>query len=289
MRLKKGESMKARIFQNVSLLLALSIITGCGSSNGINANNRSKSQSSPNITPTEFVAALAGAMSSDLILDTHETLRTQKHGGAGWFVIYDRMAFDYKAVNLRFLREQIYYDHMASNYGIASQFRADVNNNEKNRNSNGVPHLDAYEVVDYNKATGYYEGRLSKHLYEDEGETTDVSLLAKEKELKRFFQKAANVSIKYNLGIETSMSLVTLGAKVEKMLSRSNNELTVEDQSVLMNDLKILTGLSLQEIQELSSDSKAKAEMLDSIAKKIGTNSTNLEQKLLPEVFGIVL
>lgn len=281
--------MKTKIFQKASLLLILSVFAGCGSSNGVNANNRSKSQTSPTITPTEFVAALAGAVSSDLILDTHETLRTQKLGGAGWFVIYDRMAFDYKAVNLRFLREQIYFDHMASNYGIAAQFRSDVNNNENNGDSNGVPNLDAYEVVDYNKNTGYYEGRLSKHLYEDEGETTDVSLLAKEKELERFFKQAANISIKYNLGIETSMSLVTLGAKVEKMLNRNYSKLTDEDQSVLINDWKILTGFSLQEIQESSSDSKTKAKMMEKIAKKVGTSTTSLEQKLLPEIFGIVL
>ena len=38
-----------------------------------------------------------------------------------------------------------------------------------------------YEVVD-RLYTGYFEGRQSGYLYEDEANTTDVSLLAKEQE-----------------------------------------------------------------------------------------------------------
>jgi hypothetical protein len=84
--------------------------------------------------------------------------------------------------------------------------------------------------------------------------------------------------------------MVTLGSKVEKMLSRANGgELTKEDQSALMSDLKILTGVSLEEIQKAAQDSSAKEEVLAKIAAKIGTSAQNLEQKFLPEVFGITL
>jgi hypothetical protein len=45
----------------------------------------------------------------------------------------------------------------------------------------------------------------------------------------------------------------------------------------------------VQDIQAASVDSKAKADVLAKIASKIGTSSQNLEQKFLPEVFGINL
>ena len=105
----------------------------------------------------------------------------------------------------------------------------------------------------------------------------------------KFYAKAAKVSFAYSVSIETSMSMVTLGSKIEKMLSHGNGELTSEDQAALMGDLKTLTGVSLAEIQAAAQDSKAKSDVLAKIADKIGTSSQNLEQKFLPEVFGINL
>jgi len=83
--------------------------------------------------------------------------------------------------------------------------------------------------------------------------------------------------------------MVTLGAKVEKMLSRANGELTLLDQSALLNDLKTLTGASIEDIQKAGESSKAKADVIEKIAAKLGTSSQNLEQRILPEVFGITL
>jgi hypothetical protein len=85
------------------------------------------------------------------------------------------------------------------------------------------------------------------------------------------------------------MSMVTLGSKIEKMLSHGNGELTKDDQAALLGDLKILTGVSVEDIQAAGVDSKIKSDVLAKIAEKIGTNAQNLEQKFLPEVFGIIL
>jgi len=85
------------------------------------------------------------------------------------------------------------------------------------------------------------------------------------------------------------MSMVTLGSKIEKMMSRGGGELTVEDQSALLSDLKTLTGVSLEEIAQAAQDQKAKKDVLSKIAEKLGTTSQNLEQKFLPEVFGVTL
>ena len=112
--------------------------------------------------------------------------------------------------------------------------------------------------------------------------------MAKEQEQKKFFSKASKISFVYNLSIETSLSMVTLGAKVEKMLSRANNgDLTEDDQLALQTDLKKLTGVSMDDIKKASESSAAKEDVLAKIAAKIGTSSQNLEQKILPEVFGI--
>ena len=45
----------------------------------------------------------------------------------------------------------------------------------------------------------------------------------------------------------------------------------------------------MEEIQKASQDSSAKADVLAKIADKLGTSASNLEQKILPEVFGITL
>jgi hypothetical protein len=113
--------------------------------------------------------------------------------------------------------------------------------------------------------------------------------MAKEQEQQKFFSKAAKVSFVYNVSLETSMSMVTLGSKIEKMLSRANGELTQEDQAALMGDMKTLTGVTLEEIQKATQSADAKEDVIAKIAAKLGTSASNLEQKVLPEVFGITL
>ncbi len=277
--------MKIKTMLRVLMLSALLALASCGggpSSYG--------PHTSPNILASEFVAALNnvdGTYSTAIQLYSNQTLRSQQPGQEQWFVIWDAKYGEYKAVSLNYIRTIVYYDYYSNNNAVASEFRSIERSDILSGRYNGDFYGNDYEVVDYNYGTGYYQGRNSGYLYEDEAGSTDVSLLAKEQEKMKFYEKAAKVSFVYNVSIETSMSMLTLGSKIEKMLSHGNGELTQNDQNALLSDIKTLTGVSVQEIEAAASDSKAKADVLAKIADKIGTNSQNLEQKFLPEVFGI--
>lgn len=274
----------------VTLLSALLALASCGGGGGGGSSYGPKT--SPNILASEFVSALNsvdGTYSTQIMLYTNETARSYQPGQEQWFVIWDAKYGEYKAVSLNYVRSIVYYDYYSNNRAVASEFRSIERSDILSGRVNGDYYGNDYEVVDYNYSTGYYEGRRSGYLYEDEAGSTDVSLLAKEQERMKFYEKAAKVSFVYNVSLETSMSMVTLGSKIEKMLSRGNGELTEQDQAALLSDLKTLTGVSVQEIQDAAGNSKAKAEVLAKVADKIGTNAQNLEQKFLPEVFGITL
>lgn len=263
-----------------------------GGSTGGGSTSTYGAYTSPNILASEFVSALNnvdGTYSSSVQLYTNETLRSQQAGQEQWFVIWDAKYSEYKAVSLNYVRTIVYYDYYSNNRAVASEFRSIERGDILAGRVSGDTYGNDYEVVDYNTGSGYYEGRNSGYLYEDETGTTDVSLQAREQEKKRFYEKAAKVSFTYNVSLETSMSMVTLGSKIEKMMSRGGGELTVEDQSALLSDLKTLTGVSLEEIAQAAQDQKAKKDVLAKIAEKLGTSSQNLEQKFLPEVFGVTL
>ncbi len=248
-------------------------------------------KTSPNILASEFASALNsndGTYSTRIELYSNETLRSQQAGQDDWFVIYDAKYSEYKAVSLQYIRSVVYYDYYSNNKSVASEFRSIERGDIVSGDLNGDYYGNDYEVVDQ-LSSGYYEGRNSGYLYEDEATITDVSLMAKEKEQDKFYAKAAKVSMVYNVSIETSMSMVTLGSKIEKMLSRSNGELTKDDQAALLGDLKTLTGVSLEEIQKAAGDSKVKKDVVAKIAAKIGTSAQSLEQQFLPQVFGIHL
>jgi len=246
---------------------------------------------SANILASEFVSSLNsvdGTYSTRIELYTNETQRSQAPGQDDWFVIWDSKFSEYKAVSLQYVRSVVYYDYYSNNRAVASEFRSIERGDILAGDLNGDYYGNDYEVVDQ-LSNGYFEGRNSGYLYEDEVTSTDVSLMAKEQEQQKFFAKAAKVSFVYNVSLETSMSMVTLGSKIEKMLSRANGELTPEDQLALLGDLKTLTGVSYEEIQKAAVDSDAKKDVLGKVADKIGTSAQNLEQKFLPEVFGITL
>ena len=247
--------------------------------------------SSANILASEFVSSLNSVdstYSSRVELYTNETLRSQKPGQDDWFVIWDAKFQEYKAVSLQYVRSIVYYDYYSNNRAVASEFRKIETGDVTAGNLNGDYYGNDYEVVD-RLSSGYYEGRQSGYLYEDEVGSTDVSLMAKEQEQQKFFAKASKVSFVYNVSLETSMSMVTLGSKIEKMLSRANGELTQEDQLALLGDMKTLTGVSLEEIQKATQSAEAKEDVIAKIAEKLGTSASNLEQRVLPEVFGITL
>ncbi|MDO9184036.1 MAG: hypothetical protein Q7U04_16605 [Bacteriovorax sp.] len=276
-----------------TLVSALLTLASCGGGGGGGGSTSSYGPTtSPNVLASEFVSALNtvdGTYSTAIQLYTNETLRSTKPGQEQWFVIWDAKFSEYKAVSLNYVRSIVYYDYYSNNRAVASEFRSIERSDVLSGRANGDSWGNDYEVVDYHYSTGYYEGRNSGYLYEDEAGSTDVSLLAKEQEQKKFFEKAAKVSFVYNVSLETSMSMVTLGSKIEKMLSHGNGELTANDQAALLGDLKSLTGVSVEEIQAAGTDSKVKSDVLAKVAAKIGTSSQNLEQKFLPEVFGITL
>lgn len=276
----------------LSLLSLMVTLASCGGGGGGGGGTSTYgTYYSPNILASEFVSSLNsvdGTYSSHVELYTNETLRSAAPGQDDWFVIWDAKYSEYKAVSLQYIRSIVYYDYYSNNSAVASEFRSIERSDILAGEVNGDYYGNDYEVVD-RLSSGYFEGRNSGYLYEDEATSTDVSLMAKEQEQKKFFEKAAKVSLVFNVSIETSMSMVTLGSKIEKMLSRGNGELTEQDQAALMGDLKSLTGVSLEEMKAASEDSSKKEEVLAKVAAKVGTSAQNLEQRFLPEVFGITL
>lgn len=281
-----------KLLLNLSLLVSLLTLASCGGgSGGSSTGSTYGAYMSTSILASEFVSALNnvdGTYSTAVQLYANQTVRSQIPGQEQWFVIWDAKYSEYKAVSLQYVRSIVYYDYYSNNTAVASEFRSIERGDILAGKVNGDKYGNDYEVVD-RLSSGYYSGRNSGYLYEDEAGTTDVSLLAKEQEQIKFYQKATKISFAYNVSLETSMSMVTLGSKIEKMMSRTNGELTQDDQAAILNDMKSLTGVDLAELQKASEDSKVKADVLAKVAAKIGTSSQNLEQKVLPEVFGITL
>ena len=283
--------MKSSVLK-MAMVSFLAILASCGGGGGSTGGTSSYGvYQSPNILASEFVSALNtvdSTYSSRVELYSNETLRSAVAGQDDWFVVWDAKFSEFKAVSLQFIRSVTYYDYYSNNRAVAAEFRAIERDDILSGELNGDYFGNDYEVVD-RLTSGYFEGRNSGYLYEDEATSTDVSLMAKEQEQKKFFAKAAKVSFVFNVSLETSMSMITLGSKIEKMLGRANGELTEKDQQALLGDLKSLTGVSIEELQKATENSAAKEEVLAKIAAKIGTTASNLEQKFLPEVFGIQL
>jgi hypothetical protein len=249
---------------------------------------------SPSVTVSQFVNAINaietyGKNASVVELYENETYRSLIPGEDQWFVIYDDKFNEHKAVSLQYIRSIVYYDYYSNSTALAKEFRAIENDDILAGELNGDYWGDDYEVVDYDGITNSYWGRNSGFEYEDETATTDVSLMTAELQQREFIKKAANISFAFNVGIETSLSLVTLGEKAEKMLGKSNGELTAADQAAFANDLQRLAGVTLAEVMAASKDANAKAELMNKIADKIGTTPANLENKLLPELLGVSL
>jgi len=278
-------------------LSAVALLSSCGGGGGGGTGGGGSTYgaySSSTITATRFVDALNdvdGAPAydeSDITLYTDETVRSSFSGEDDWFVIYDAKFDEYKAVSLQYVRSIVYYDYYSNDYSSADEFRNIEDDDIFFGDFNGDFGGDDYEVVDYN-SDGFFYGRESGFAYEDESETMDINLLAGEKEKKQFYQQAANVSFSYSVSLETAMSLVTLGSKVDNMLQKNQSELTEEDQAALLGDLKNLTGVTLEDVMAAAIDNQKKDEVVSKIAKKVGTTSANLQNNLLPQLFGVAL
>lgn len=291
-----------KILIKISFLSALLVLVSCGGGSGGTGGSgtgtgtvtppgtntpKTNTYTSPIIFTSAFIRALNkvdGTFFTKEVKDDWNTIRSKDLLEDDWFVIYDDKDNDYKAVSLQFIRSIRYEDFSPNDEALAKEFRSIVDSGPSDGDWGG----DDYEVVD-RLSNGDYKGRQSGLLYEDEVISTDVSLLAKEAEQKKFFKKAANISFAYNLSIQASLSMVTLGSKMENILSRANGELSQEDQLALASDMIKLTGVSFVEIEKASQDSTAREDVLEKIAAKIGTSTQNLESKILPEVFGLTL
>lgn len=285
------------LFKNVALglsALAITALSSCGGGGGGGGGSTYGSYTSSTITANRFVTALNdvdGAPlydESEIVLYTDETVRSTEPGQEDWFVIYDAKYDEYKAVSLQYIRSIVYYDYYSNDYSTADEFRDNESDDIFNGYLDGDLFGDDYEVVDLG-IDGYFYGRESGFAYEDESETTDVNLMAGEAEKKKFFQQASNISYAYSVSIDTAMSLVSLGSKVDDMLTKSDSQLTDEDQAALMGDLENLTGVTLEEVMEAGFDNQKKDQMLKKISAKVGTTPQKLEGQLLPELFGVSL
>lgn len=277
-------------------LTAVAALTSCGGGGtGGGGGSTYGAYQSSTITATRFVEALNdvdGAPlydESEIELYADETIRSNTPGEEDWFVIYDAKYDEFKAVSLQYIRAIIYYDYFSNDFAAADEFRNIEADDIAAGYLDGDLFGNDYEVVDYNFGDGFYYGRESGFAYEDEAETTDVNLMAGEAEKKKFYQQAANVSYAYSVSLETAMSLVSLGDKVEGMLGKNQNELTEEDQAVLLGDLQNLTGVTLEEVIAAGFDNQKKDEVIGKISAKVGTTPQKLEGQLLPELFGVSL
>jgi hypothetical protein len=300
---KKGENMlqdlNPKKLAMTSLTLAALTFASCsgggggGGGGGTGTGGSTYGQySSPTITANRFITALNDVDGlpaddlSELILTIDETERSQLAGQDDWFVIYDSKYDEYKAVSLQYVRSIVYYDYYSNDFSAADEFRNIETDDILDGYINGDYLGDDYEVVTLG-TDGFFYGEESGYAYEDESETTDVNLMAADSEKMKFFKQASNVSYTYSVSLETAMSLVTLGSKVESMLKKSDSELTAEDQAALMGDIENLTGVTLEEVVQAGFDNKKKEEVLEKISSKVGTTAQHLEGELLPELFGV--
>ncbi len=285
-------SIASKLFKGAAVLSAATMLAACTGGGG--STSTYGAYYSPTASVSQFVSALNSiegynADGSYVELYTDETIRSTYAGEDNWFVIYDDKYNEYKAVSLEYIRSIVYYDYYSNATSLAREFRSIERDDINYGDINGDFWGDDYEVVDYDYWTNTFIGRNSGFQYEDEAATTDVSLMTAELEQKEFIKKAANVSFAFNVGIETSMSLVTLGKKAEELVQKSGGELTTADELALTNDLQKLTGVSLAEVMAAANDQAAQDDLVGKIADKIGTSASNLENKILPELFGLQL
>ncbi len=274
-------------------LLATAALTSCGGGGG--GGTTYGYYSTPYITANQFVSSLNSVDGTSFPFDSYiekdilDTVRTYTDS-EDWFVIWDEVRLEHKAVSLQYLRSLTYYSYYSSNYQTADEFRF-IEDADFGSGLFGDPLGNDYEVV-FDVGGGFYQGAITGLTYEDEVESTDVNLLAGESELKKLAGKVAKISYTYEVSAEMALSLASLGEKVEGMLKKgaSQQELTEADQEVLLNDLQHLTGVSLEEVMAAGVTLDGKSTIINKIAAKnanSGITAQKLEDKILPELFGI--
>lgn len=237
--------------------------------------------SSPTITAQQFLTALNQV---DDRPNDPSLMMKEDSLQEGYFVIYDAIDCHYRAVGLDELRKLTYEAYQPSFSGTAETYRY--------LELNDLSGLELGERVDYDEdlssAYGFdiFTGRDSGYAYEDQEFSTDVNLLNAESEVIQLIQRASHVSYAYELEFKTAVSLVKIGDEVSSLIDKKR-ELTLEDQEALRENLMNLGGISYDDILKASTSHESKNEVLEQVAKKIGTKKENLEHKILPELFGL--
>jgi len=279
--------------QTLKQLLAVSttalLITSCGGGGG--GTSTYGSYMSPNETVDQFVSALNTTDGtyidpSVVMLYENETLRSATPGEEQWFVIFDSKFNEYKSVSLQYVRSIVYYDYYSNSTALATEFRDIEATDILNGDLNGDFFGDNYEVAD-NIGGGLYQGRNSGMLYDDEEDTEDVILEMKDSEVKKFAESASKISYLYKVDLPTAMSIYTLGVKSKSLIKKG--ELTLEDQLSLAGDLEKLTGKNAQELLSSLSNAEKRDDLLKDVAKKLGTTEDSLQNRILPDFFGLSL
>ncbi len=245
------------------------------------------------VSASQFVNGLNSVdnsyVDSEVVLYTDETVRSA-WDSEDWFVIYDGLRGEYKAVSLQYVRSIVYYAYYSNTYDLADEFR-DI---EEADMAAGLYDGDFYGY-DYEDVSlgldGYFYGQTTGYKYEDEVESHDVNLMASEKEELALYEKVSKISYTYKVSLETATSLAKLGEKVEGMLKKGadQEELTAEDQAILTKDLEEISGVTLEEVVAAGMDAEKKEEVLKKISSKMGTTPQQLEEHLIPELLGAQL
>lgn len=243
---------------------------------------------------------------SELMKKVEETERT-KSGDGNWFVIWDGNAKVYKAVSVSYIRElemNFRREALASGYSWTAYYTDDQGNKtevdqsmtEYNYAANIAKEfqdsedtdVSNWEVVSYDPNSGIFTGTSTGYKYEDENETRDVSLMVAEKEALEKFERAANLSSYFQMNVQTSLALVTLAEFSQASMGKSSGA-TLADQQAFSSALSSIAGVSAADVMKAAVSERAKDEMVEKIAKKIGTSAANLENRILPELFGVSL
>ena len=277
--------MSKNIFVNTILVtLILATGFGCNSSENGYAGSVNRFVRSLNFSDS----GLFTSYDSEVVLYTNETQRSQISGQGDWFVIYDDRRDRYMAVRIGYLRSLDGYGYEEYIGELGDSFRGREGLNRLFGNTNGDSGGDNYEAVDL-ASDGYFYGRESGYAYEDEELVTDVNLLSAESEELAFYRKVAAISYTYSIAPRSAARLLSLGQKVQEMNLSSHGGMTQQDRAIVLRDLESLAGISQDELLEMVNGSAKRSELLKKASKTIGSTVQNLEDHLLPELFGINL
>ncbi len=268
---------------HLAVVAGLVVLASCGGGGGGGSSYGPKT--SPSILASEFVNSLNNVdltYTSQVMLYAHETLRSQVPGQEQWFVIWDAKFGEYKAVSLEYIRSIVYYDYYSNNNAVASEFRYIERNDVLAGNVNGDFFGDDYEVVD-RLLSGYYSGRRSGFLYNDDMGGKHTGSTAKRSGNDSILRQAAKISGAYGVSPQAALSMVSLAKDIEVGALKRNGSLTDADLAATTEKFSDLTGISLTDLQNADTAAEKEA-LLETAAAHLGSTPANIEQKLLPSM-----